>query len=840
MVRVDLDHRQRQQHLQQQPPADAQSLQRTSWSSFDKVEQSPSPSPSSSPSPSPSRSPSLSPSPSPLASVSASGSISASRTSGQADEKEDAEEKISVTGRTRSPDASALQNLNIHELTPKARSRRQSKSNLASPRQLQYHLQHQQQGQCNTTPKKRAASERDDDDDDADGSSSKRCSHYTVKRCGVFFQARAADDGFIDQAIDDDLDDDDDDNDDDLDDVEEQAGAKVKEEDDEGYGHDRSLPHSLPCSPDLFLQPETRQISEEQLIVEVQGIYSGLVVIEKKCVEIDMQQLNGRSELSNEQWKALIAIHRTLLHEHHDFFLASQHPSATPRLRRLATEYGMPARMWRHGVHSFLELLRHRLPGSLEHMISFIYIAYSMMTLLLESVPAFSRIWIECLGDLARYQMAVEEVDLYNREKWAEVARYWYRMAADKGPNVGRIQHHAAVLARPNILAQLFYYTKSLVCVEPFASSRESILLLFNPLLEEDRRQQKQQQQKQQEQQQQNKLHKHSRPRQQPRHPLALASFVKAHGILFKKESVHSYFEHTLQFFSCLPQHVGRMGEKFREQGVQISCSNFATLFINDNSLAPAVANTLTDLYKLAVAKPADCRIPSARAYWSTCSARSEPIVSLLDSIPQSSNTRFSSSLSPLYYTIYQSMHTFSLLLRQIGDKNVLPAIHVSLAFLFTLSLTPEAMHVFEPLVPFRDLVTFLNTLNRHRVSESKITSDEFPLTESSDVGVKYHLPEEFDLRGLAWARLYFPDGHFVNTELAEEEDRTLELAHTANVRAERCLWLGHRMASMDRWFTYDPAQKRFKIKDLVLQLEQCSERVSFFRKAAEILAEST
>ncbi|KAH8743989.1 hypothetical protein F5883DRAFT_386086, partial [Diaporthe sp. PMI_573] len=55
-----------------------------------------------------------------------------------------------------------------------------------------------------------------------------------------------------------------------------------------------------------------------------------------------------------------IALHRTLLHEHYDFFLASQHPSASPALRRLASKYAMPVRMWRHGVHSFIELLRQR------------------------------------------------------------------------------------------------------------------------------------------------------------------------------------------------------------------------------------------------------------------------------------------------------------------------------------------------------------------------------------------------------------------------------------------------------------------------------------------------
>src|SRR2546423_14088090 len=173
--------------------------------------------------------------------------------------------------------------------------------------------------------------------------------------------------------------------------------------------------------------------------------------------QIDQQQSSTTSKLTNEQWQALIALHRTLLHEHHDFFLASQHPSSSPALRRLATKYAMPARMWRHGIHSFLELLRHRLPDSLDHMLAFIYLAYSMMALLVESVPSFEETWIECLGDLARYRMAIEEADLRDREVWSGVARMWYHKAADKSPNVGRIQHHLAVLARPNIIKQLFF-----------------------------------------------------------------------------------------------------------------------------------------------------------------------------------------------------------------------------------------------------------------------------------------------------------------------------------------------------------------------------------------------
>ena len=208
-------------------------------------------------------------------------------------------------------------------------------------------------------------------------------------------------------------------------------------------------------------------------------------MVEKKCMEIDAQQAATTNKLTNEQWQALIALHRTLLHEHHDFFLASQHPSSSPALKRLATKYAMPARMWRHGIHSFLELLRHRLPDSLDHMLSFVYLAYSMMALLMESVPSFEETWIECLGDLARYRMAIEEADMRDREVWAGVARMWYEKAAAKSPNVGRIQHHLAVLSRPNIVQQLFYYSKALVSVNPFPNARESVMLLFNPFLAE-------------------------------------------------------------------------------------------------------------------------------------------------------------------------------------------------------------------------------------------------------------------------------------------------------------------------------------------------------------------
>ena len=194
----------------------------------------------------------------------------------------------------------------------------------------------------------------------------------------------------------------------------------------------------------LLLQPETRPVPYDQLVDEVKGIYGGLVMVEAKCIEVDDKQTLAAQErdpsrqtrLTLEQYSALIALHKTLLNEHHDFFLATQHPSATPALRRLPAKYSIPARMWRHGIHAFLEVLRFRLPDSLDHMLAFIYIAYSMMALLYETVPTFEDTWIESLGDLGRYRMAIEDDDITDRENWSGVAKSWYRKAVDRNPKV--------------------------------------------------------------------------------------------------------------------------------------------------------------------------------------------------------------------------------------------------------------------------------------------------------------------------------------------------------------------------------------------------------------------
>ena len=66
-------------------------------------------------------------------------------------------------------------------------------------------------------------------------------------------------------------------------------------------GTDRKKTSSLPffvdddpeapdIEPEMLLQPETRPISHDQVVIEMKGIYAGQVMLESKCIDIDNKQ----------------------------------------------------------------------------------------------------------------------------------------------------------------------------------------------------------------------------------------------------------------------------------------------------------------------------------------------------------------------------------------------------------------------------------------------------------------------------------------------------------------------------------------------------------------------
>ncbi|EAW16717.1 uncharacterized protein NFIA_060730 [Aspergillus fischeri NRRL 181] len=195
------------------------------------------------------------------------------------------------------------------------------------------------------------------------------------------------------------------------------------------------------ASHGIFPQPDP--MTTDELIT----IYVQLMRVESKCKEIREAESDSRAPFDNKKWQGLVNLHQILVQEHHEFFRASQHLTTSHVLRRLPEIHATPMRLWRYSIHSFLELLRHRLPDSCEHMLSYINFAYFMMTLLRETVPRYQSTWAEALGNLSEYCMKLEIFDVEEREVWTKAARSWYTNAADMNPDVGRIQYHLAILA---------------------------------------------------------------------------------------------------------------------------------------------------------------------------------------------------------------------------------------------------------------------------------------------------------------------------------------------------------------------------------------------------------
>ncbi|RDW74356.1 uncharacterized protein DSM5745_07018 [Aspergillus mulundensis] len=530
----------------------------------------------------------------------------------------------------------------------------------------------------------------------------------------------------------------------------------------------------------LLLQADTKPLTEEELINDTQAIYAGLLMVEKRCIALT-QHLTS-TPLSEQDWQRIINTHHVLIEEHHDFLLIIQ--QGGPALQRLAEQYSMPNRLWRVGIYGLLEFLRRRLPESLERMLAFLHQAYIQMTILVDLVPRFEDTWFECLGDLSRYHILVEEGDPREREAWAEIARYWYHKVADKSPDVGRIQHHLAPLARPDYTQQLFYYTKSLVCVDSFIGAKQSILTLFNPILRA--------------------------PRTMIGLQETVAAFVTAHAYLFKGDLKDPLMQACNGFLSSLEQYIGRMGPTFKPQGVYISSCNFAAVleYAAQTALLPREFFT-----NAAQSKSMDDIYFASHRFWTRVDDLKTIEADFLE-------TRNSETISPVvFYASCLTFQALSIMLDQTGNKNVYPSFHASLAFLWCLARTPSSMKRVEVLVPWKQIATFLNTLTRNFADFTRIEEVEFP-----SQGDGRWLPEDFLIRGQVWSQNLYPTGFF-NKAPTADEGRNLEPPSRDLERMHRCLWLGVRLATFNRWMAYDATSRKFAATDFASNLADMAQK---------------
>jgi hypothetical protein len=95
-----------------------------------------------------------------------------------------------------------------------------------------------------------------------------------------------------------------------------------------------------------------------------------------------------------------------------------------------------------------------------------------------------------------------------------------------------------------------------------------------------------------------------------------------------------------------------------------------------------------------------------------------------------------------------------------------------------------------------RDPITWLRAKIYNDMREKspyEPTSHSFPAPEN---GIGAYLLEDFAMRGQIWSQQYHPE-RFFNDCPVDDEERSLEMPSMAALGAERCLYLGIRLASV-------------------------------------------
>lgn len=378
--------------------------------------------------------------------------------------------------------------------------------------------------------------------------------------------------------------------------------------------------------------------------------------------------------------------------------------------------------------------------------------------------------------------MAIEDDEPRDREVWSNVAKFWYNKASDKGPNVGRLYHHLAILARPYTLEQLSLYTRSLTCVNPFESAKGSIMTLFNPVL-------------------------HSKDATQRRPSSFETVFIRAHAIFFASKPMDSsaLFNTTvdeLEKDGLLDKHIARAGARFKESGAYAAVSNIAALFEYGSAKDGASRSRLRLVFE-------DTQMIKEEGKKSAAANASDSV-----NLPPSTGPPYLGFDNPMISGTNNSVVSISqpsklasitleICLKRPNDSNVYPLVHVYLAFLWSLIIVLQTCKYFEHDtvlktierdIPWVSVCLFLNTLAVDpRVMTSRVWHDEFP----RPVREKGRpLPEDFIMRGQLYTQWYFVANWFTAC-MADDDERSHDLPSMAQPRKERLLWLGLRIASV-------------------------------------------
>ena len=135
---------------------------------------------------------------------------------------------------------------------------------------------------------------------------------------------------------------------------------------------------------------------------------------------------------------------------------------------------------------------------------------------------------------------------------------------------------------------------------------------------------------------------------------------------------------------------------------------------------------------------------------------------------------------------------TLQMVLKRVGDSNVLSFLHVIFVFCWRLSLSPGGADYLDRFLPFGLMCNYLNNLEPLGHSAPPVAQTSFP---SPPQGSEQPLPEDFLLRGQVYSEGVFPLNWFENAS-SDIDERSIEQPHTSKRRTLRVKWLALRFAA--------------------------------------------
>ena len=464
---------------------------------------------------------------------------------------------------------------------------------------------------------------------------------------------------------------------------------------------------------------------------------------------------------------------------HHLFLVRVFDPLVPSTFQQLAVKYSIPSRLWQVSFHLILERLRYAWmtshPTALDLLTDLVYDAYKFYTDLLEdqALNNFRTAWIEALGDLARYRMAIashvgessrsaaqrdsnsyldnldekpandgasigaevaQHWDVEDKETWRTTARDWYNMGITEKPGEGRLHHHLALLSR-DIRGQegrsLHHFAKrcvlpfgietlltdSLVVTHQYSTSRESLLPLFDSALQSQR----------------------SLPE-----ATAMDLFVRLHGMLFTKIDLDNFTPVMSRFMERLEEDarldgVSRKATITQVDWIIIAAVNIASMLQYGSSsgiLRKAMSAEGQERRRALAVAGDDGELGDGDGGEN---GDHPPI----EDGPAPSNDDASELPLVLLHALHLSFSVLRFTLahptRQQGLHAVLnPYITLLLTFVSTLSRQSRVASILADHVPWAELVSFLNQAGLDIKEETRLASGP-------------PLPEDWAVRGMEW-----------------------------------------------------------------------------------------